>query len=80
MLPPFGNLLVELLKGTSLVSLITLTELAFAGRQLAVGVGRVGEVYALVMVLYFLLTYPLMLGTRRIERRLQRHSVPFRPA
>ena len=80
MLPPFGNLLVELLKGTSLVSLITLTELAFAGRQLAVGVGRVGEVYALVLILYFVLTYPIMLVTRRIERRVQRHDVPFRPA
>jgi len=34
MLPPFGNLLIELLKMTALVSLIGMTELAFAGRQI----------------------------------------------
>src|SRR5690606_3067203 len=28
-LPPFGNLMIEILKGTALVSLITLSDLAF---------------------------------------------------
>lgn len=32
MLPPFGNLLIELLKGTALVSLITLSNLMFQGQ------------------------------------------------
>ncbi|MGI8651642.1 MAG: ABC transporter permease subunit [Geodermatophilaceae bacterium] len=34
MLPPFGNLLIELLKGTSLVSLITIADLTFNGQVL----------------------------------------------
>ena len=80
MLPSFGNMAVELVKGTALVSLITLTELAFAGRQLVAAEGRVGEVYLLVLLLYFLLTYPLMLGTRWIERRRHQHVPPFRAA
>ena len=40
MLPPFGNLLIELLKGTALVSLITLSELTFSGKVLLHSVGR----------------------------------------
>jgi polar amino acid transport system permease protein len=36
MLPPFGNLLIELLKGTALVSLITLGDLMFMGAQLRI--------------------------------------------
>ncbi|WP_255556791.1 hypothetical protein [Sodalis sp. dw_96] len=34
MLPPLGNLLVELLKSTSLVSMITLSDLTFSGSTL----------------------------------------------
>jgi polar amino acid transport system permease protein len=70
MLPPFGNLLVELLKATSLVSLITLTELSFAGRQLLQQQGHALEIYALVLVIYFLLAYPLTRLVRMAERRL----------
>jgi polar amino acid transport system permease protein len=70
MLPPFGNLLIELLKGTSLVSLITLTELTFAGKLLVRTEGRRDEVYVLVLLIYFLLAYPLTLLVRTAERRL----------
>jgi polar amino acid transport system permease protein len=72
MLPPFGNLLVELLKSTSLVSLITLTELSFAGRQLVQQQGRVSEVYVLVLILYLLMAYPLTRGMRFVERWMAR--------
>src|SRR4051794_8613720 len=34
MIPPWGNLFIELLKSTALVSLITLTDLAFRAQQL----------------------------------------------
>ena len=40
MLPSFGNLLIELVKATSLVSLITITELTFSGRQMVVTTGK----------------------------------------
>ena len=72
MLPPFGNLLIELLKGTSLVSLITLTELTFAGKLLLRAEGRRDEIYVLVLLIYFLLAYPLTLLVRASERRLAR--------
>ena len=34
MIPPWGDLIIELLKPTSLVSLITLGDLTFAAQQL----------------------------------------------
>jgi polar amino acid transport system permease protein len=72
MLPPFGNLLIELLKGTSLVSLITLTELTFAGKLLLRTEGRRDEIYVLVLVIYFLLALPITWSVRAMERRLTR--------
>lgn len=69
MVPPFGNLLIELLKATSLVSLITLADITFQGRLVIQSAGRMGEVFLMLMVIYFLLAYPMVLGTRWIERR-----------
>jgi polar amino acid transport system permease protein len=74
MLPPFGNQLVELLKATSLVSLITLTDLTFAGSRLITASGRPWEVWGLVLVLYFVIAFPLS----RIARRLESRVVAYR--
>ena len=70
MLPPFTNQLVELLKATSLVSLITLTDLTFAGSRLITSTGRPWEVWGLVLVLYFLMAFPLSRFARRLESRI----------
>ncbi|MCB0036757.1 MAG: ectoine/hydroxyectoine ABC transporter permease subunit EhuC, partial [Anaerolineales bacterium] len=70
-LPPFGNLLIELLKATSLASLITLADVTFQAQTLrqSVGVGRITEIFTLLLLLYFLIAYPLTLGVRWIESR-----------
>jgi polar amino acid transport system permease protein len=68
-LPPFGNLLIELLKATSLASLITLSDVTFQALSLRQTVGRTTEVFGLVLVIYFLLAYPLTLGVRWLERQ-----------
>ena len=68
-LPPFGNLLIELLKATSLVSLITLSDITFQGLALRQSMGRTTEVFLLILVIYFLLAYPLTLGVRWLERQ-----------
>lgn len=72
MMPSFGNLLIELIKATSLVSLITLTELTFSGRQMVVTTGRSMEVWGLVLVLYFAMAYPLTWLVRLAEKRAER--------
>jgi polar amino acid transport system permease protein len=73
MLPPFGNLLVELLKSTSLVSLITLTDLTFAGSRLIVAYGKPGIVWAAVLCFYFAMAFPLSRAVRRLERFVTRY-------
>lgn len=71
MIPSFGNLLIELLKGTSLISLITLADLTFQGMVLRTfDASRTFEIFALVLVVYFALAYPLTLCMRGLERRL----------
>lgn len=68
-LPPFGNLLIELLKATALVSLITLSDVTFQALSLRMTVGRTPEIFSLLLVIYFLLAYPLTLGVRWLESR-----------
>lgn len=70
-LPPFGNLLIELLKATSLVSLVTLSDVTFQALTLRQSVGRITEVFTLLLFIYFLIAYPLTLGVRWLERRRQ---------
>ncbi len=68
-LPPFGNLLIELLKATALVSLITLADITFQARVLRQSVGRTTEAFTLLLIIYFLIAYPLTLGVRWLERQ-----------
>lgn len=70
MLPPFGNLLIELLKNTALVSLITLSDLTFQGQILRAATLRSGEIFGLLLVIYFLLALSMTFGMRRLERKL----------
>jgi polar amino acid transport system permease protein len=72
MLPPAGNLAIELLKNTSLVSMITLSELTFQGQVLRAATLRTTEIFALLLVLYFLLAQALRAGVRALERHLAR--------
>jgi polar amino acid transport system permease protein len=78
MLAPFGNLLVELLKSTSLVSLITLTDLTFAGAQVITSTGKPGQTWAVVLLLYFLMCFPLAQAARSLEKRLTIYRGPVR--
>ncbi|CAN5516989.1 ectoine/hydroxyectoine ABC transporter permease subunit EhuC [soil metagenome] len=73
MMPSFGNLLVELVKATSLVSLITLTELTFSGRQMVVTTGHAFTVWGLVLLLYFAMAYPLTRLVGLAEARATRY-------
>ena len=78
MLPPFGNLLIELLKATSLVSLITLTDLTFAGSTMIASTGRAGQVWGLVLIFYLVMALPLSWLVRRLEERLSIYRQPVK--
>ena len=68
MLPPFGNLAIELLKATALVSLITIQDLAFQALTLRQTTMRTFEPFMVVLVVYFVLAMGVSLGFRRLER------------
>ena len=71
-IPPGTNLLIELLKNTSLVSLITLSDLSFRARQLDQATFQTLEIFSLALVMYFILAQAINFGMRNIERRLSR--------
>jgi polar amino acid transport system permease protein len=71
-IPPFTNLLIELLKGTSLVSLITIADLSFRANQLVETTFRSEEIFLLTLLIYFLLAQLISVSMRMLERRLSR--------
>ncbi|MGW2044272.1 ectoine/hydroxyectoine ABC transporter permease subunit EhuC [Streptomyces sp. NPDC001858] len=71
MIPPFCNLLVELLKGTALVSVMGMGDLTFSGNLIRLALQESAEVYTYVLLGYFLIAFVLTRGMRGLERRLK---------
>jgi polar amino acid transport system permease protein len=69
---PFGNLMVDLLKGTALLSAITVTELTFAGRQAVSSIGHPFLIFGAVLMLYLIMAAPIAWGARAFDRRARR--------
>lgn len=72
MLPPAGNLAIELLKNTALVSLITITELTFTAQLLRAERLHSAEIFTMVLALYFAVALCITAGMRALERRASR--------
>lgn len=69
MLPGFGNTLIELLKGTSLVSLITLADLTYKGLSIQnTNISYTFPVFFVLLIFYFLIALPLIIGVRKLEK------------
>ncbi|MFD2210603.1 amino acid ABC transporter permease [Virgibacillus halophilus] len=69
MLPEFGNYLIQILKATSLVSLIGMTDILYHGNILrSTNIAMAPTVYLLVLVFYFILALPLIFLTRKMEK------------
>ncbi|MFF7055694.1 MAG: ectoine/hydroxyectoine ABC transporter permease subunit EhuC [Achromobacter spanius] len=71
MLPPAGNLLIELMKNTALVSLITITDLTFRGQLLRSETLRTTEIFTLMLLMYFAVALVITAGVRMLERRVR---------
>jgi len=71
MLPPAGNLLIELLKNTALVSLITIADMTFRGQVLRSETLRSTEIFGLMLALYFAVALVITAGMRLLERRVR---------
>jgi polar amino acid transport system permease protein len=69
MIPPFTNLLIELLKGTALVSAVSVADISFAAQLCRLATGKSLEVYAIVLAIYFVLAFAITRAMRVVERR-----------
>lgn len=78
MLPPFGNVFVDLLKNTSLVSLVTLADLTFTVQQVRAATGETATLFTALLVIYFALSTLLASVMFLVERRFALDRVPRR--
>jgi polar amino acid transport system permease protein len=72
MLPSFGNLAIEIVKATALVSLITITELTQTGHNLINATGDTSLVWLIILVMYLAINTPLNLLVAWAEKRAGR--------
>jgi len=71
MLPPWGNLLIELLKGTALVSLISVTDLMFESKQINGSTFLSAEAFGSALLIYYVIGRLMISpGMRWLERHL----------
>ena len=69
-IPPTVGFLVQLIKGTSIASIIGFVELTRAGQLIVNVTFQPMIVYPIVAALYFALCWPLSLAALRLERRI----------
>jgi polar amino acid transport system permease protein len=72
MMPPFGNLAVQNLKDTALVSLISLGDLAFRAEQLRNLTQDSTTIYTMVLFMYFGMALVLAALMGLLERHVGR--------
>lgn len=70
-LPPTVNYLLGLFKDTSLLSLITIKELMFAGILLGATTFKYFTILTEVAIIYFIICYPVALLSIWVERRMK---------
>lgn len=70
MIPPLGNEFIALIKNSSLVSLLTISDLMHEGQKIISVSYRSLEVYLAVAVVYFVLTNVTGWVLRHLERKL----------
>jgi polar amino acid transport system permease protein len=69
MIPPFNNLLIQLIKSTPLLFLIIITDLTAVADQYRAAVGNEAFIFGLLLVVYFLLAYVATLFMHLLEAR-----------
>lgn len=72
MIPAFGNTAITFLKFTSLVSLVTVSDLTLRAGHVQTALGQTLSVFGIALVLYFLVSLVIAHSTRALERTLRR--------
>jgi polar amino acid transport system permease protein len=73
MVPPFCNLLIELLKGTALVSLLGVGDVSFAAYLVRLATQESAQIYTISLVIYFVLAFILTRSMKALERQTKRN-------
>ncbi|MGH1588044.1 amino acid ABC transporter permease [Methylobacterium phyllosphaerae] len=68
-LPPYGNIMIMMLKDLSQASTITVAELALQGKLIASSTFKNTSVYTMVALMYLALSLPLILLVRHFEAK-----------
>ncbi len=71
-LPPYGNIMIMMLKDSSQASTITVAELALQGKLIASSTFQNTTVFTLVAALYLCMSIPLILLVSHLEKRTVR--------
>src|SRR5262252_8749552 len=71
-LPPYGNIMIMMLKDSSQASTITVAELALQGKLIASSTFQNTTVFTLVALMYLTMSIPLILLVRHFERQAAR--------
>jgi ABC-type amino acid transport system permease subunit len=70
-LPPLASNFVQLIKFSSLGAVISVSEITRRGMELSASTFRPLEIFTFIAVVYFVICWPLAMGIRLWERRLQ---------
>lgn len=70
-LPPLVGQYLSLIKDTSIVSMIGMSELMHGGQAIVDRIGKPVEIYGLVALIYFAVCFPLSQWVRHHDRRRQ---------
>ncbi|MGE2725123.1 ectoine/hydroxyectoine ABC transporter permease subunit EhuC [Mycolicibacterium pulveris] len=70
MVPPFNNLFIQLLKGSSLLTIITVHEMTYQAREVLVDrfISEAATIWTIVLLFYLALAVLITLGMRMLER------------
>ncbi len=69
-LPPLAGQFITLIKDSSLVSVIAVTDLTYVAKNIVTNTFRAFEVWLAIALFYFVLSFALSLFVRMLERRL----------
>ena len=71
-LPPYGNVMIMMLKDSSQASTITVAELALQGKLIASSTFKNTSVFTMVALMYLTMSIPLILLVRHFENKANR--------
>jgi polar amino acid transport system permease protein len=74
MVPPFNNLFIQLLKGSALLTMITVHEMTYQAREVLIDnhISQAGTIWTIVLLFYLALAIVITFGMRLLERRAGR--------